>query len=229
VETVGDPRDAYLPLAELVYRQIRRSIIRGEFPLGSSLSEIQLARQLHVSKTPVREALRRLGQEGLIQSFPHRGALVASLTADDLEEIYLMRSRLEGLAARFAAERLRPEDAKALAATLEELEVTTSAGDTEALRAVNVRLHQALWRASRTTRLAQILTNLQDYVEMSRSAVLMEPRGAEVLLEEHAAIVRGVLDRDADAAERALVRHIDHILAVLRLGRGAGREGGPGP
>jgi DNA-binding GntR family transcriptional regulator len=205
----------------VVYRQVRRSIIRGEFPLGSNLSETNLANKLRVSKTPVREALRRLSQEGLIQTFPHRGAVVASLTAADLEEIYLMRSRLESLAAHFAAERLTPEDAQALGAVVGELEAITAAGDNDAIREVNIRLHQAIWRASRSRRLTQVLMNLQDYVEMSRSAVLMEPRGAEVLLEEHSAIVRAVLDRDPDRAARAVVRHIDHILEVLRLGRQA--------
>lgn len=216
----GDLKETYLPLAEVVYRRIRRSIITGEFPLGSSLSETDLAKRLEVSKTPVREALRRLSQEGLVRTIPHKGAVVASLTAADLEEVYLMRSRLESLAARFAAERLTAEDAKALQAVVEELEVATGAADTEAIRELNVRLHQLVWQASHTTRLTQVLLNLQDYVEMSRSALLWQPRGAEVLLAEHSAIVRAVLDRDPSRAERAVVRHIDHILEVLRLGRG---------
>lgn len=217
--------DSYLPLSEVVYRRIRRSIIRGEFPFASSLSETELARKLAVSKTPVREALRRLGQEGLIVATPHKGAVVASLTLEDLEEIYLMRSRLESLAARFAAERQIPEDAKALAAVVEELEVRTSAADTEAIRQLNIRLHQLIWQASHTTRLTQVLMNLQDYVEMSRSALLWQPRGAEVLLEEHVSIVRAVLDRDPERAEQMVVRHIAHLLEVLRLDRrpGAGR------
>jgi DNA-binding GntR family transcriptional regulator len=225
--TLDGGSEAYLPLAEVVYRRIRRSIIRGEFPLGSSLSETDLARRLQVSKTPVREALRRLAQEGLVRTIPHRGTVVASLTAADLEEVYLMRSRLESLAARFAAERLTAEDAKALQAVVEELEVATGAGDTAAIRELNVRLHQLVWQASHTTRLTQVLLNLQDYVEMSRSALLWQPRGAEVLLTEHVAIVRGVLDRDPLAAEQAVIRHIDHILEVLRLG--PGRAPGPAP
>src|SRR3990172_4576872 len=107
----GRIEDSYLPLSEVVYRRIRRSIILGEFPFGSSLSETELARRLEVSKTPVREALRRLAQEGLVLTTPHKGAVVASLTVEDLEEIYLMRSRLESLAARFAAARLSPQAA----------------------------------------------------------------------------------------------------------------------
>src|SRR3990167_3248632 len=218
-------QDDYLPLAEGVYRRIRRSIIRGEFPFGSSLSETELARRLEVSKTPVREALRRLAQEGLVLTTPHKGAVVASLTVEDLEEIYLMRSRLESRAARFAAERLTPEDAKALAAVVEELELQTSAADTDAIRQLNIKLHQLIWQASHTTRLTQVLMNLQDYVEMSRSALLWQPRGAEVLLEEHTSIVRAVLDRDSQRAEQKVVRHIAHLLKVLRLDRrsGAGR------
>ncbi len=218
--------DSYLPLAEVVYRRIRRSIIRGEFPFGSSLSETELARKLAVSKTPVREALRRLAQEGLVVTTPHKGAVVASLTVKDLEEIYLMRSRLESLAARFAAERLTPEDAKTLAAVVEELEIQTSAADTGAIRQLNIRLHQLIWQASHTTRLTQVLMNLQDYVEMSRSALLWQPRGPEVLLEEHASIVRAVLDRDPERAEEMVIRHIAHLLEVLRLDRRPGDSRG---
>lgn len=206
----------YLPLAEMVYRRIRRSIIRGDFPLGTGVSETDVARSLEVSKTPVREALRRLAQEGLIVTSPHRGAVVASLTASDLEEIYLMRGRLESLAARFAAERLTDEDAKGLRAAVEELEARTAAGDATEIREANIRVHQLVWRASHTTRLPHILLNLQDYVEMSRSALLLQPRGAEVLLDEHTEIVRAVLERDPDRAEQAVIQHIAHILEVLR-------------
>lgn len=213
------PDDSYLPLSEVVYRRIRRAIIRGEFAFGSSLSETDISKGLAVSKTPVREALRRLAQEGLVITTPHKGAVVASLTAGDLEEIYLMRSRLESLAARFAAERLTAEDAKALKAVLEELQMQTSVGDIEAIRQLNIRLHQLIWQASHTTRLVHTLMNLQDYVEMSRSALLWQPRGAEVLLEEHGNMVRAVLDRDPDRAEQMVTRHIAHILQVLRLDR----------
>jgi DNA-binding GntR family transcriptional regulator len=211
--------ESYLPLSEVVYRRIRRAIIQGELPLGSALSETELAKRFQVSKTPVREALRRLGQEGLVWSTPHKGAVVASLSESDLEEIYLIRCRLECLAARFAAERLTMEDAKILGASIEELEVLTSAGETEAIRQANIKVHQLIWRAARSTRLTQMLMNLQDYVEMSRSALLWEPQGAEVLLEEHAGIVRAVLERDPERAERMVERHIGHLVEVLRARR----------
>jgi DNA-binding GntR family transcriptional regulator len=142
--------------------------------------------------------------------------VVASLTAADLEEIYLMRSRLESLAARFAAERLTEEDAKNLRAAVEELEARTAAGDAGEIREGNIRVHQLVWRASHTARLPHILLNLQDYVEMSRSALLLQPRGAEVLLDEHTEIVRAVLDRDPDRAEQAVVQHVAHTIEVLR-------------
>jgi DNA-binding GntR family transcriptional regulator len=164
----------------------------------------------------VHEALQRLAQEGLVVVIPHKGATVANLTAADVEEIHLMRARLEGLAAHMAAQRLTPQDAKALRAVIEDLEAKTAAGDTEEIRRVNVRVHQAVWQASHSSRLQQVLINLQDYVEMSRSVLLSEPRGADVLLEEHSAIVRAVLDRHPEHAEEAIPRHIDHTLDVLR-------------
>jgi DNA-binding GntR family transcriptional regulator len=212
--------ETYSPLSEIVYRNIRSSIIRGELLQGATITEVELANRLRVSKTPVREALRRLSQEGLIVTAPHRGATVASLTAGDLEEIYLMRSRLESLAARIAAERLTAEDAKELEAIVDELRCQTVRGDKEKIHRLNVTLHELIWRISRTRRLSQMLSNLQGYIEMSRSALLLTPRGAEVLLEEHSGIVQAILERDPDRAEQAMIQHIAHIITELRSRRG---------
>lgn len=208
--------EAYLPLSEFVYRRIRRSVLRGEIPQGASITEAELADRFHVSKTPIREAFRRLGQEGLIVTVPHRGAKVVGLTRADLEEIYLMRSRLESLAARIAAERLTAEDATEFRAIIDELQVHTAAGNTEAIRLLNINLHELIWRTSRSRRLAQTLSNLQDYVEMSRSTKLAAPRGGEMLLDEHSSIVQAILEKDPDRAESAMVQHIAFMLAELR-------------
>jgi DNA-binding GntR family transcriptional regulator len=160
--------EGYVPLSEVVYRKLRRAIVRGDLAQGAAVSETELAKRLEVSKTPVRHALTRLAQEGLLVSTPHKGAVVTSLTSGDLEEIYCLRGRLEGLAARTAAERLTDEDARVLPALLDELQAATAARDGEAVRQGCVQLHKAIWQASRTRRLPAILTSLQDYVEMSR-------------------------------------------------------------
>ncbi len=212
----GGEEETYLSLSEIVYRKIRRSIVRGELPQGASVIETELASKLRVSKTPVREALRRLAQEGLIITAPHRGATVASLAPSDLEEIYLIRSRLESLVARIAAEHLTEEDAAALRAMVDELQVHTAAEDTETIHRLNVTLHELIWRISRTRRISQTLSNLQDYIEMSRSALLLTPRGGEVLLEEHSDIVQAILERDPDRAEQAMIQHIGHQIKELR-------------
>lgn len=208
--------ESYVPLSEVVYRKLRRAIVRGDLAQGATVSETELAKQLEVSKTPVRHALTRLTQEGLLVSTPHKGAVVTSLTRSDLEEIHLLRIHLESLAARTAAERLTDEDAKALRARLDELEVATAAGDTEALSRGGVLLHQAIWQASQTRRLPAILTSLQDYVEMSRFTLLLQPSGFEVGFEEHAQVVRAILARDANGAEQAMARHIARALDLLR-------------
>lgn len=208
--------ERYLPLAEVVYRNLRRAIIRGELAQGSMVSETEVARHLAVSKTPVREALTRLAHEGLLTTTPHKGALVTSLAREDVEEIYRVRMQLEGLAARMAAERRTEGHAKTLAAIVEELEVATAARDAEALRGRYVLLHQAIWQASRTRRLPALLLSLQDYVEMSRLSLFFEPSGLEVGLEEHARVVRAIVAGDPEGAERAMVEHIGHTLELIR-------------
>jgi len=220
-----DKDEIYLPLSEIVYRRIRRLILRSGLNNGPSLTEIDLANRFHVSKTPVREALRRLAQEGLIVTNPHRGAKIVGLTRLDLEEIYLMRSRLESLAARIAAERVTPQDAARLRALMAKLKAQTSAGSTDEIHRLNVRLHELIWRASRTNRLTQTLSSLQDYVEMSRSTLLAAPKGGETILGEHSAIVQAILDRDPDRAEAAMARHIGYLVDELRAGMRAEAEG----
>jgi DNA-binding GntR family transcriptional regulator len=208
--------EGYVPLSEVVYRKLRRAIVRGDLAQGAAVSETELAKRLEVSKTPVRHALTRLAQEGLLVSTPHKGAVVTSLTSGDLEEIYCLRGRLEGLAARTAAERLTDEDARVLPALLDELQAATAARDGEAVRRGCVQLHKAIWQASQTRRLPAILTSLQDYVEMARDPRPEPPSGFEAGLEEHAQVVRAILARDADAAEQAMTRHVAHALDPSR-------------
>ncbi len=214
--------ESYLPLSEVVYRRLRRAIVRGELTQGSTVSDTELAARLSVSKTPVRQALARLAQEGLVLRTPHKGAVVTSLSRADLEEIYQLRMHLEGLAARMAAERLTDEHAKELTAILDELEVATTARDAASLRRSYPRLHQAIWRSSETRRLPAILVSLQDYVEMSRYRPLLEPSGFEVGFEEHARVVRAIVARDPNGAQQAMSEHIEHTLALL----GAHTQGG---
>lgn len=208
--------ERYLPLSEVVYRNLRRAIIRGDLAQGATVSETELARRLAVSKTPVREALSRLAQDGLVITTPHKGAVVTNLAREDVEEIYRVRMQLEGLAARMAAERLTEEHAKTLAAIVESLEVATASRDAEALRGRYVLLHQAVWDASQTRRLPALLLGLQDYVEMSRLSLFFEPSGLEVGLEEHRRIVHAIAARDPDGAEQAMAEHIGHTLELLR-------------
>jgi DNA-binding GntR family transcriptional regulator len=209
-----------------VYRKLRRAIVQGDLAQGASVSQTELARRLDVSKTPVRHALTRLVQEGLLVSTPHKGAVVTSLTSRDLQEIHCLRSRLEGVAARTAAERLTDEDAKVLSALLAELRAATAARDAEAVRRGCVQLHKAIWQASQTRRLPAILTSLQDYAEMARDTQLDRPPGFEAGLEEHAQVVQAILARDADQAEQAMTRHVAHALDLHH--RAAARAGGVG-
>jgi DNA-binding GntR family transcriptional regulator len=204
--------ESYVPLSEVVYRKLRRAIVQGDLAQGASVSQTELARRLEVSKTPVRHALTRLVQEGLLVSTPHKGAVVTSLTSGDLEDISCLQSRLEGLAARMAALRLTDEGARALPARLTELQRATAARDAEAVRRGCVQLHEAIWRASQSRRLPAILTSLQDYVEMARDTRPAQPLRLEAGLEEHAQIVRAILARDADGAEQAMTRHLAHAL-----------------
>ena len=126
-----------------------------------------------------------------------------------------MRSRLESLAARIAAERVTAEDASTLRTVLAELEVNTHTGDRETIHRLNFALHELIWKISRTRLLSQTLSSFKDYIEMSRSALLLTTRGGEVLLDEHSKIIHAILRKDPNRAETLMVKHLEHAIAQL--------------
>lgn len=205
-----------MPLGEVVYRSIRRAIISGQLPQGASISETQIAQSLGVSKTPVREALRRLGQEGLLVGLPHRGGKVAFLSVADVEEIYEMRALLEGLAAQRAAERATGDDAESLTALMARLSDATERADTGVLRQLGAEFHSLVWQIARAKYLARGLKQLYDYIEMYRSAILDRPAGLEATHEHHVAIAGAILARDPDRAARAMRTHIRASLESVK-------------
>lgn len=208
----------YYPLAEIVYRRLLRSITAGEYPPGSSLSIATLAQGLGVSKTPVREALTRLAEVGLVINEAHRGAVVADITWEDLEAIYLMRQRLESLAAGQAARRLSPDAARDLEAAVAQLRSETAASDMAAVERTNRQIHQLIWRAAGMRKLEEVLAWLQRHVEWSRAVLLAGPSAPQDLMEQHTAIVQAVLDHDPEEAERRMRRHIARALSSLHGG-----------
>lgn len=201
------------------YEELRRRILSGEIPHGSVLSQARLAHEIGVSTTPLREALRRLAAEGLVQLESHRDARVASLTADEARNLYVLRENLDPLAAGLAAESRTPADIEDIQAALKQLTPLHDAADLDAMTAHRA-FHRAVYRASHNPLLINILEGLWDKADRYRQIGLQSRQDSEKdrkrVREEHIEIADAVVSGDAVRAREIMQRHI-----VGSLGRRA--------
>ncbi|MGE5390650.1 MAG: GntR family transcriptional regulator [Deltaproteobacteria bacterium] len=202
--------DSYKPLRELVLEAIREAIINGTLKPRERLMEIQLAEELGVSRTPIREALRNLELEGFIVMVPRKGAFVADMTFKDIADIFEIRAALEGLAAALAAERVTDEELEGMERHLVEKADAIARGDMERLVEVDTGFHESIYKASRNERLQGIINNLREQIQRFRATSLAYPGRMKQSLEEHRAIVEAIHARDAVLARQVTQEHIEN-------------------
>lgn len=195
-------------LRSKVFLRIQTDILNGKYAPGESLVETKLSEELGVSRTPVREAIRQLELEGLVQSIPNKGTLVKGISAQDIEDIYTIRMRIEGLAARWAAEKITDEELKELREALELEEFYTIKNDSGHLLRFDSRFHDIIFNASKSTPLKNMLQSFHLYVQRARTISMESPHRAQKMLEEHRAILKAIEDRDPDSAEKLTTEHI---------------------
>jgi DNA-binding GntR family transcriptional regulator len=195
-----------LPRGEAAYRYIRKAIQSGQFKSGERLREIDLAKQIGLSRTPIREALSWLESEGLVAHDPMRGVVVAELDYSMVTELYYMREVLEGTAARLVAQHASDVEISILDDLCQQYEAAL--GEQEALTASNRRFHDTLYRCSHNRYLLNMVTVLHDALSLLGSTTLDTPERAAETLREHRSVVAAIRARDADAAEQALRTHI---------------------
>ncbi len=199
---------AGVPSSERVYRGLRDQILTGALEPNARLVELQLAAQFAVSRTPVREALKRLTAEGLVSVDPVRGMVVRDVDAAELEDIYVIREMLEGLAARLAAERITPTDLTKLHLLMELMEESSRSQRWEAVVQINIKFHEVLYDTARNERLALIGRSLQDAVRRYSSLAFTRPERVAAVLREHEELVRALEARDPDLAEATSRKHL---------------------
>lgn len=191
-----------------VFDTIREKILSGELKQGDELREVTIGQELGVSRTPVREALRQLELEGLVEIIPNRGAYVIGITAKDIEDIYRMRSLLEGLCAKYAVGHITKEQ-------LDELEEVTYLTDFyvkkesyDQLYELDNRFHDLLYQASGSRMIGHVLSDFHHYVERIRKVSLANPERSKLFNEEHKAIVKAILQKDEAMAEKLANEHM---------------------
>ena len=212
---------------ERIASQLRSGIVSGRLPPGQALREVEVARQLGVSRGPVREAFQRLIQEGLLEAHPARGVFVPQLTAADIADLYLARGAVETTAARLLATSGTPEALGELSAALAELEAAPEDGWNQ-LVSLDLHLHEVLVRGTRSMRLARMFGTLAAETRLCMVALeAFYPERAD-LVTEHAEIVQAIQRRDAAAAASLLDRHMADSVRRLTGGTGPARgNGGP--
>ncbi len=196
-------------IADQVFEELERDILVGVYARDELLTEIKLSEKMGVSRTPIREALRRLDQEHIIEITP-KGAKVIGITPDDIRDIYEIRLRIEGLAARWAAEKASDEAIAAMKEVLDLQEFYTTKSAPEQLKNTDSRFHELLYAASGSNALLDTLAPLHRRIVKYRRASLSGQQRAEQSYDEHRAILQAVVNRDGDEAERLLRRHIEN-------------------
>lgn len=196
-------------LTARVYQKIRKGILNGTWKSGQALTELMLTKLLGVSRTPVREALRQLELEGLIELRPNRGAIVVGICPDDVEDIYEIRSLLEGRAAEKAALHAAKEDVNELTEIVDLTEFYIEREDYDRVTDMDDRFHQRLYDLSESRMFQKILADLHAYAENMRERSIREPGRAEKMLAEHKAIVEAIAAHDSERAGQLMVQHVN--------------------
>ena len=213
--------DEYLPLRDVVFKTLRQGILTGELKPGERLMEIHLAQKLGVSRTPIREAIRMLELEGLVTMVPRKGAEVARISEDDLKDVLEVRKVLESLATRLACERITEEQKIMLSNAADEFVKATSSGDATAIAQADVRFHDEIINASGNKRLAQMINNLAERIYRYRLEYIKDEKNHKRLIEEHAFIMKNVIEGNVSEAVGCAEKHIDNqeenVLSHLHL------------
>ena len=199
-------------LEEMVFSKLEEEILSGELERGTALGEIALAKRLGVSRTPIRGALHRLAEEGLIEILPNRGATVIGINIDDLIDIYRIRSRLEGLASALAAERITEKELERLTETVELVEFYISKNDTEHIKELDTVFHSVIYKASGSRFLSGTLSELHRKIKSYRKRSLAVPGRLSVSAEEHREILEAIKARDAKKADTLTSLHVQRAL-----------------
>ena len=168
--------DNYKPLRDVVFENLRSAILEGKLKSGQRLMEVQLAEQLGVSRTPVREAIRKLELEGLVVMLPRKGAYVANISVKDLMDVLEIRASLEGLGASLAAERRTEEDIKNLEEIEEEFEQAVITQDIDMLLKKDIEFHECIFKAANNKKLEKMINSLWEQVHPTEPSRATLPR-----------------------------------------------------
>ncbi len=200
----------YLPLRDVVFNTLRQAILKGELEPGERLMEIQLADRLGVSRTPIREAIRKLELEGLVLMIPRKGAEVAKISEKSLRDVLEIRRSLDELAIELAIQRMTEEDLLKLEEAQEAFRKAVSSSDAMTIAECDEHYHDVIYNATGNSRLVQILNNLREQMYRYRLEYIKDSDKRQVLVVEHEQILKAIQGRRVNEAKIAIREHIDN-------------------
>jgi DNA-binding GntR family transcriptional regulator len=203
-------------LSSNLYYQLRKDILEGKVRSGEKLSEQQVCNLYGISRTPVREAFRQLELEGLIETIPNRGAFVVGLSIQDIKDLYEMRKAFEIIAVRWAIQRITKEEMEYLEEAYDFMEFYTMKKDAEKMLNINMNFHELIYQAAHNRMLAHTLSVYQYYIMETKVNSAYLDGQLEVVLDEHKKIFEAFVNKDSEAAVKAITIHLDN--ARIRAG-----------
>jgi len=215
--------DEFLPLRDVVFNTLRQAILTGELKPGERLMEIHLANRLGVSRTPIREAIRKLELEGLVIMIPRRGAEVAKITEKSMQDVLEVRRALDALSVELACERISEEELLQLKNACEEFEKATQTKDPKKIAQADVALHDIIVKATGNERLVQLVSNLSEQMYRYRFEYIKNASTHQRLVEEHRIIFESIKNKDKVTASETSKLHIDNqeasVMEQIQFGR----------
>ena len=197
------------PLRIQVFNTLEDAILNGSYKEGDSLNELRLSKRLGVSRTPVREALMQLELEGLVKNIPNKGAVVVGISEQDVEDIYEIRIRTEGLAARLCAEKITDEELEELEQCMALQEYYLKKQDSaKEMGELDGEFHRIIFAASKSRPLQNVLTSFHNYIRRARAVSVCVTGRAEESVSEHRAILEAITKHDGELAEKLTAEHI---------------------
>ena len=203
------------PIREVVYESLRATLISGKIPVGERIVEKEYSQRLNISRTPVREALKQLEQEDLVEYIPRVGVVVKRITKDDVIEIYKIRQSLEVLVVNMAMENILPEEIKAISDLLDQTEKENDNRNIDEVIKLFSEFNYIIYKSSKMKRLPIMISQLNNYLQRFRNISILDNDRREKALLEHRLILNAIVSKDKNLAEKIIKVHLDDSLDVV--------------
>jgi len=201
--------DEYIPLRDIVFKTLREAIVTGELKSGERLMEIRLANEMGVSRTPVREAIRKLEQEGLVYLTARKGAVVAPINSKDLRDVMEIRRVLESLACKLACEHTTDEDILDLEETNDRIQEAIDNKEDELIARLDSKFHEMICEISGNKKLVSILGKIKELIFRYRLEYISDLKNKNIIIEEHKKIINDLKTKNEKAVRKDIEHHIE--------------------